>query len=77
MRAEQKMLNTVTLEIAEHCSTLEETAELIRSYHISPDVKTTTAINPKIRRLNFTALSCFLIGVAALGCFVGYNLWNT
>ena len=20
---------------------------------------------------------CFLIGVAALGCFVGYNLWNT
>ncbi len=22
-------------------------------------------------------LSCFLIGAAALGCFVGYNLWNT
>src|SRR5438309_4208885 len=20
---------------------------------------------------------CFLIGVAALGCFIGYNLWNT
>jgi len=77
MRSEQRMVNGVIRRIGDECSTLEKTAAFIRSFHISPHVETSTITNPNIGRLDFAALLRFLLGVASLGCFVGYNLWNT